>query len=171
MKKPAANIKYRILSVLSVITVLFIWELVTDILHLISPMMLPSPAKVLNTFIYKLCGGVNPDGATLLQHIAASMKIALGGYVVGVIIGVPLGIAMAWNRKFEMFAKPLFDIIRPIPALAWIPLMILWLGIGYWSKVGIIFFAAFISATIQTYQSSTSLGCQHIWCHQHADAI
>ena len=66
-------------------------------------MMLPSPAKVLNTFIYKLCGGVNPDGATLLQHIAASMKIALGGYVVGVIIGVPLGIAMAWNRKFEMF--------------------------------------------------------------------
>ena len=38
MKKPAANIKYRILSVLSVITVLFIWELVTDILHLISPM-------------------------------------------------------------------------------------------------------------------------------------
>ena len=87
MKKPAANIKYRILSVLSVITVLFIWELVTDILHLISPMMLPSPAKVLNTFIYKLCGGVNPDGATLLQHIAASMKIALGGYVVGVIIG------------------------------------------------------------------------------------
>ena len=129
MKKPAANIKYRILSVLSVITVLFIWELVTDILHLISPMMLPSPAKVLNTFIYKLCGGVNPDGATLLQHIAASMKIALGGYVVGVIVGVPLGIAMAWNRKFEMFAKPLFDIIRPIPALAWIPLMILWLGI------------------------------------------
>ena len=57
MKKPAANIKYRILSVLSVITVLFIWELVTDILHLISPMMLPSPAKVLNTFIYNCAEG------------------------------------------------------------------------------------------------------------------
>ena len=163
MKKPAANIKYRILSVLSVITVLFIWELVTDILHLISPMMLPSPAKVLNTFIYKLCGGVNPDGATLLQHIAASMKIALGGYVVGVIVGVPLGIAMAWNRKFEMFAKPLFDIIRPIPALAWIPLMILWLGIGYWSKVGIIFFAAFISATINSYAGIKRTSQVHLW--------
>ena len=58
MKKPAANIKYRILSVLSVITVLFIWELVTDILHLISPMMLPSPAKVLNTFIYCAEGSI-----------------------------------------------------------------------------------------------------------------
>ena len=126
-------------------------------------MMLPSPAKVLNTFIYKLCGGVNPDGATLLQHIAASMKIALGGYVVGVIIGVPLGIAMAWNRKFEMFAKPLFDIIRPIPALAWIPLMILWLGIGYWSKVGIIFFAAFISATINSYAGIKRTSQVHLW--------
>ena len=151
MKEIAAKYKYRILSVCSVITVLFIWEMATDILHLISPMMLPSPAKVLDTFVYKLTGGVNPDGATLLQHIAASMKIALGGYVVGVLIGVPLGIAMAWSRKFEMFAKPLFDVIRPIPALAWIPLMILWLGIGYWSKVGIIFFAAFISATINSY--------------------
>lgn len=78
MKKPAANIKYRILSVLSVITVLFIWELVTDILHLISPMMLPSPAKVLNTFIYKLCGGsilMERPSFSILRH----MKIALGG--------------------------------------------------------------------------------------------
>ena len=91
------------------------------------------------------------------------MKIALGGYVVGVIVGVPLGIAMAWNRKFEMFAKPLFDISRPIPALAWIPLMILWLGIGYWSKVGIIFFAAFISATINSYAGIKRTSQVHLW--------
>ncbi len=150
MKKEKAKYKYWLMSVCSVLTVLFIWELVTDILHLISPMMLPSPAKVLNTFLYKLTGGVNPDGATLLQHIGASMKIALGGYTVGVVIGVPLGIAMAWSRRFELFAKPLFDVIRPIPALAWIPLMILWLGIGYWSKVGIIFFLQRLSVLPST---------------------
>ena len=57
MKEIAAKYKYRILSVCSVITVLFIWEMATDILHLISPMMLPSPAKVLDTFVYKLTGG------------------------------------------------------------------------------------------------------------------
>ena len=90
MKEIIAKYKYRLISVCSVVAVLFIWEMATDILHLISPMMLPSPAKVFHTFIYKLTGGVNPDGATLLQHIAASMKIALGGYIVGVVIGVPL---------------------------------------------------------------------------------
>ena len=62
-----------------------------------------------------------------------------------------------------MFAKPLFDIIRPIPALAWIPLMILWLGIGYWSKVGIIFFAAFISATINSYAGIKRTSQVHLW--------
>ncbi len=91
------------------------------------------------------------------------MKIALGGYTVGVVIGVPLGIAMAWSRRFELFAKPLFDVIRPIPALAWIPLMILWLGIGYWSKVGIIFFAAFISATINAYAGIKRTSRVHLW--------
>lgn len=163
MRKLLENYKYRIISFCSVITVIFIWEMATDVFHMISPMMLPSPAKVYQTFLYKLTGGVNPDGATLFQHIGASMKIALGGYGVGVLVGVPLGIAMAWNRKFEMFAKPLFDVIRPIPALAWIPLMILWLGIGYWSKVGIIFFAAFISATINSYAGIKRTSQVHLW--------
>lgn len=162
MKGTLAKYKYRLASVCSVIVVLCIWEMATDGLHLISPMMLPNPAKVFSTFIYKLTG-VNPDGATLFQNILASLKIALGGYVVGVVVGVPLGIGMAWNRRFEMFAKPLFDVIRPIPALAWIPLMILWLGIGYWSKVGIIFFAAFISATINSYAGIKRTSQVHLW--------
>lgn len=163
MKKKIENVKYRIISVLSFVMVLVIWELITDVFHLVSPMMLPSPFKVFDTFLYKLKGGMNPDGASLIQHILASLKIALGGYGVGVAVGVPLGIAMAWNRKFELFAKPLFDIIRPIPALAWIPLMILWLGIGYGSKVGIIFFAAFISATINSYAGIKRTNEVHLW--------
>ncbi|HEY4537432.1 MAG TPA: ABC transporter permease [Erysipelothrix sp.] len=154
---------YKLISALSVFTVLFVWWLVTDGLHLVSHLILPSPILVVKTFLYKLFGGVNPDGSTLLQHIAASLKIALGGYLAGILVGVPLGIAMAWNRNFERFAKPLFDIIRPIPALAWIPLMILWLGIGYWSKVGIIFFAAFISATINAYAGIKQTRTVHLW--------
>lgn len=155
--------KYHLISAASFVFVLLIWELCTDVLHLISPMMLPSPAKILDTLMYKIGGGVNPDGATLLENILASLKIALGGYVVGVLIGVPLGVGMAWSRRFELFAKPLFDIIRPIPALAWIPLMILWLGIGYYSKVGIIFFAAFISATVNSYAGIKRTSQVHLW--------
>lgn len=155
--------KYHLISAGSFLFVLLIWELCTDVLHVISPMMLPSPAKILQTLIYKLTGGVNPDGATLFQNIWASLKIALGGYAVGVLVGVPLGIGMAWSRRFELFVKPLFNIIRPIPALAWIPLMILWLGIGYASKVGIIFFAAFISATVNSYTGIKRTSQVHLW--------
>lgn len=161
--KKKSNLKYTIISVCSFLSVILIWELITDVFKFVSPMLLPSPVKVMDTFFFKLKGGVNPDGASLGQHILSSLKIALGGYAVGALIGVPLGIAMAWSRKFEMFAKPLFDLIRPIPALAWIPLMILWLGIGYWSKVGIIFFAAFISATINSYTGIKRTSEVHLW--------
>ena len=99
--------KYHLISIGSFLFVLLVWELCTDVLHLISPMMLPSPAKIFSTFVYKLKGGTNPDGATLFQNIWASLKIALGGYAVGVLIGVPLGIGMAWSRRFELFTKPL----------------------------------------------------------------
>lgn len=163
MKKDLSKNKYTIISTISFLSVLLIWFLVTEVFKLVSPMMLPSPLKVFDTFVYKLKGGVNPDGASLIEHILESLKISLGGYTVGVVIGVPLGIAMAWSRKIEMFAKPLFDVIRPIPALAWIPLMILWLGIGYWSKVGIIFFAAFISATINSYTGIKRTSQVHLW--------
>ena len=163
MKKESKNLKYSLISISSVVVVITIWQLLTDVLHIVSPFMLPSPLKVYDTFVYKLFGGKSPDGANLIQHILSSLKIALGGYGVGVTVGVPLGIAMAWSRKFEMFAKPLFNLIRPIPALAWIPLMILWLGIGYWSKVGIIFFAAFISATINSYTGIKKTNEVHLW--------
>ena len=163
MKQFLKKQKYHLISIGSFLFVLLVWELCTDVLHLISPMMLPSPAKIFSTLVYKLKGGTNPDGATLFQNIWASLKIALGGYAVGVLIGVPLGIGMAWSRRFELFTKPLFDIIRPIPALAWIPLMILWLGIGYASKVGIIFFAAFISATVNSYAGIKRTSQVHLW--------
>lgn len=155
--------RYKFISAASVATVLLIWFAVTDVFHVVSPFMLPSPLKVLETFTYKATGGTNPDGASLWANIWASLKIALGGYAVGVLIGVPLGVGMAWSRRFEMFAKPIFDIIRPVPALAWIPLMILWLGIGYASKVGIIFFAAFLSATINSYTGIKQTRQVHLW--------
>lgn len=177
MKSFFETYKYKLISACSFLLVLLVWQMATDVFCLVSPVMLPSPTKILGTFWYKLTGGTVPDGSTLLENIWSSLKIALGGYAAGVLIGVPLGVGMAWSRKFELFAKPLFDIIRPVPALAWIPLMILWLGIGYASKVGIIFFAAFISATVNSYTgirrtSQVHLwGGQDLWRHQPAASV
>ena len=164
-KKNAENSK-KLLSSLTLIIILGAWYVSTDLLELVSPKMLPSPTTVINTFAYKIKGGTVPDGSSLATHIMSSLKIALGGFCAGSIIGVPMGIGMAWNDKLNKFVKPLFDLLRPIPALAWIPLMILWLGIGYSSKVGIVFFASVIAATLNSYAGIMRTKDVHIWVAQ-----
>jgi len=157
---------YVWLSVISVLTVLTVWEVTTGVLELMPDYMLPSPLAVLDAFIYKVTGGVNPDGATLWKHIGTSLKIAFGGYLAGVLIGVPLGIAMAWYKKVDLFVKPLFDLLRPIPPLAWIPLMILWFGIGYSAKVAVIFLSAMIACVVNSYAGIKQTRQVHIWVAQ-----
>ena len=89
MKELFQKYKFQLISVCSFLFVLLVWQLVTDVFHLVSPVMLPSPTKILNTLWYKLTGGTVPDGSSLFENIWSSLKIALGGYVVGVLIGVP----------------------------------------------------------------------------------
>ena len=122
MKKQKSYI--WILSILSVIGFVGIWWFCCDVLKLTSSSTLPGPVTVIKTFIAKLSSSA-PDGATLPQHIGSSLKIALGGWALGVVIGTPLGICMAWYKKVDLFARPIFDLLRPVPGLAWIPLMII----------------------------------------------
>ena len=70
------------------------------------------------------------------------------GYAVAILTGVPLGLWMGWDRRVEAFVNPVFLIIRPIPPLAWIPLAILWLGLGDAAKIMVIWFAAFVPSVI-----------------------
>jgi NitT/TauT family transport system permease protein len=93
----------------------------------------------------------NPDGALLYQHAAASLGLALTGFLAAVIIGIPLGLFMGWYPAVNMTVRPLFDAIRPIPPIAWIPIAILWLGIGMKAKAFIIFLAAFVPCVINSY--------------------
>lgn len=81
MKELFQKYKFQLISVCSFLFVLLVWQLVTDVFHLVSPVMLPSPTKILNTLWYKLTGGTVPDGSSLFENIWSSLKIALGGYV------------------------------------------------------------------------------------------
>ena len=103
MKKQKSYI--WILSILSVIGFVGIWWFCCDVLKLTSSSTLPGPVTVIKTFIAKLSSSA-PDGATLPQHIGSSLKIALGGWALGVVIGTPLGICMAWYKKADLFARP-----------------------------------------------------------------
>lgn len=160
--KKRDNMKYTIISVVSVMTVLLIWYFCTAVLELVPSKTLPDPIKVLSTFIVKLTDK-NPDGATLLQHTLASLRVALSGYGLGVLIGIPLGILMAWYNGVDMFVRPIFDLLKPIPGVAWVPLMIVLLGVGLISKATVIFISAVVPCILNAYSGVKQTKDVHLW--------
>lgn len=102
----------------------------------------------------------------MLQHLGASLKVAMSGYLIGAVIGMPLGIFMAWNRKIELFFEPIFDLIRPIPGIAWIPVMIVIFGIGLLSKAMVIFLSSFTAMVINSYSGIKQTKTVHLWVGQ-----
>jgi len=136
-------------SVFSLLVFLLIWELVCR-LGFISRFQLVPPSEVIVVMIEKFWTAP-PDGATLFTHIAASMTLALVGFCAAVVVGVPLGLLMGWYKPVMVLVRPLFDAVRPIPPIAWIPLAILWLGIGIEAKAFIIWLAAFVPCVINSY--------------------
>lgn len=162
MKERKGNGKYILISCASVCLVLLVWFVCINVLHLKSETVFPGPVKVFETFVEKLYTKA-PDGATLLQHLWSSIRVALFGYALGAVVGVPLGIAMAWNKWVDRFVRPLFDLIRPIPGLAWIPMFILLFGIGITSKALVIFLGALIACVVNSYTGIQQTQELHLW--------
>lgn len=151
-----------ILSIISVAGFLFIWYLCTAILELVPSKTLPDPVKVCHTFIDKFTNP-NPDGGTLIEHTLASLRTALTGYFIAMIIGIPLGILMAWYKYIDRFVRPIFDLLKPIPGVAWIPLMIVVLGIGIKSKAAVVFFSAVVPCVLNSYTGIKQTRDVHLW--------
>ncbi|MEB3754978.1 taurine ABC transporter permease TauC [Acinetobacter sp. MD2(2019)] len=124
------------LSVFSIVSLLLIWFFVTN-LQLISPVFLPTPQAVWHKFIE-----VSQQGfmkATLWQHLAASMGRVLIALLAAIVIGVPIGLWMGINRTVRALIDPLVELLRPIPPLAYLPLFVIWFGIGEATKILLIF--------------------------------
>lgn len=141
----------RLLSLGSVAAFLLLWQLcvapegVKD--WRIPHVMLSPPTEVASLFIDKLTNP-RPDGETLLTHAAASMQEAVLGYLLALAVGIPLGLAMGWFRVVRGLFRPLFELIRPIPPVAWIPLTVFWFGIGLAGKVFIIWVSGVVPCVI-----------------------
>ena len=151
-----------IISAISLAVFFIVWQLITDGWKLFQSYLLPSPLKLLQTFIGKFTNP-NPDGSTLPEHIWASVKVALTGFFFGSIFGVPAGIIMAWNKTADRFLRPIFDLLKPIPPIAWIPIMIMWFGIGIGAKAAIIFMGAAIPCLINSYTGIKQTSQVHVW--------
>jgi NitT/TauT family transport system permease protein/taurine transport system permease protein len=156
---------YIWISVLSLVLFLGFWYFVTAVLKTFPKTTLPDPVTVFKTFIRKMTTTA-PDGATLPQHIGSSLFIAMSGYILAVIIGTPLGIAMAWYKKADLFVRPIFDLIRPVPGIAWIPLMLVLFGIGNTSKIITVFLSAFIPCVLNSYTGIKQTKDVHLWVGQ-----
>ncbi len=112
--------------------------------------LLTRPTDVL-VLAYDKLTNLKPDGATLLTHVRVSMEEAFIGYVLALLVGLPLGLLMGWFSTVRGFARPIFEIIRPIPPIAWIPLTIFWFGIGLVGKVFIIWISGIVPCVINAY--------------------
>lgn len=148
-KKSRETFKMRMISVVSIIAFFAIWQLIVQF-ELVNPRVLPSPIKLFGTFIDKFSAKA-PDGNTLPQNIFASLQVSLAGFFAAILLGIPLGLVMGWYKVADRFFTPIFELVRPIPPIAWIPIVVMWMGIGLEAKALIIFFSAFVPCVINAY--------------------
>ena len=136
-------------SALALVGVLIVWHLLTATSGLISPNTFPAPLDVGGALRQIATEGY--ANAPLYEHVLRSVLLVTMGFVVAASVGVLLGLAMGASRTVEALANPVFLLLRPIPPLAWIPLAIVWLGLGDAAKIMVIFFAAFVPSVINSY--------------------
>lgn len=125
------------------------WVLATSTFHLIAPVRFPSPGDVYDAFVQLV--GIGYADADLGTHILNSVRRVLIGFAIAIVTATPLGIFMGLSRTADGIINPVFQLLRPIPALAWIPLAILWFGLGTDAQVFVIALAAFPPLLINTY--------------------
>lgn len=118
----------------------------------VPPQFLPTPGDVLLRFVQLLTTPF--AGATLPQHVASSFMRFAYGFVLAAGIGVPLGLLMGWFRWLDDVVTPIFDMLRFIAPIAWVPFAALWFGTGIGGPILIIFAGAFPPCLINAYRGA-----------------
>jgi taurine transport system permease protein len=134
-----------VIGALSVIGAVAIWELAVRA-GLIDRMYLPPPSALFR----EVSTMARERNGVLLVDVAVSAKRVLIGFVLSALVGVPLGILMGVSRVAKAILDPVISLIRPLPAMSWIPLTMLWLGIDDKQKYAIVFMGCFASVLVYT---------------------
>lgn len=131
----------------AVVAALFLWWLVTA-MGWVSPDSVPGPGAVVGQFMTLARQGYS--GVPLETHIWASLTRTLIGFSLAVLLGVPIGLLLGYYETLDRAVTPLLSFIRPIPPIAYAPLMVLYFGIGGTSKVVLIFIGGFLYLLLST---------------------
>jgi taurine transport system permease protein len=134
-----------VIGSIGLILFLLLWEILVRV-GVIDSFFLPAPSQVALKAIHLTTG----EDAVLINDIKMSASRVLMGFLLSVVIGVPSGLIMGMSSTVRAALNPVISIIRPLPALSWIPLSMLWLGIDEQQKYAIVFMGCFASILVYT---------------------
>ena len=141
MKTPQHH-RPLLLSLLSVATFLVLWELLPA-LGLVRPLFSSSPSRIVTAFIVLAQGRLWHDLWVSGVEFAVGMGLAI-------VIGIPFGILLGWSVRMQAIFGPFVSALYAVPRVALMPLLILWLGIGIYSKIAVVFLGAVFPIVVNT---------------------
>lgn len=127
---------------------LLLWQWVSDA-EIVNPLLFPPPTRVAEAFLRWAQDG------PLLMDVAMSVSRVLVGFVAGAVIGIFIGLLTGRYRLIASFLTPVFGILRPIPPIAFVPLVILWFGLTEGGKYFLVFWGVFYRLDRHTSWRST----------------
>jgi len=145
----------QVLAAVSILGCIAVWALITAS-GWIEKVLLPSPWEVVTAIWNSTADG------SLAKHVGASFLRVVQGFVLALVLAVPVGVLMGNSQRASGLIDPLIELLRPIPPIAMIPLAILWFGIGELSKVTIIAYGAFFPILINTMAGFREVDAVHI---------
>jgi len=140
---PSPTIRARVIGIVAVTLFMLTWEGVVRG-HVINPLFTSSPTRIVSTFVQMTHEGV------LAKDIRVSGSEFLIGYSLAIFVGILVGVAMGWYQDVSAALQPFVAALYSTPRIALVPLFIIWLGIGIWSKVAVVFLVAMFQILIST---------------------
>lgn len=144
-KKRRAIAQRLILNILGVVLVLAAWEALPHLSSTINEVMFPPPSIVLETAIPMLLSG------EILTNILISLKRAASGFVLAAVLAITTGVITARLAIFNFLSEPVLHGARSLPAIALVPLSVLWFGIGEGAKIALVCWGAYFPIWINTF--------------------
>jgi ABC-type nitrate/sulfonate/bicarbonate transport system permease component len=138
------NQEKKILGTVSVVLFLAVWELVGNVYQWINPLFMSAPSLILKAAIELFRSG------EIWNDLYVSGVEFFWGFILSVVVGIPFGIAVGWYKRAAYIFDPFVNAMNATPRVALLPLIIIWLGIGILSKVGIIFLGSVFPLMINT---------------------
>ena len=125
----------------TILGLLLLWEGVVAA-GLVDPFFISSPSLIWQA------GAATFRSGEIWKDIRVSSTEFLWGYGLSILVGVPLGLAIGWFRRLNYMLGPFIDILNAVPRVTFLPILILWFGIGIWSKLAVVFLGAVIPIVI-----------------------